>query len=158
MAVDFDSPWKEALHYFLPLFLQLHFPDIAADIDWSRPYEALDTELAEIAPTDASGRWVDKLFKVFLKDGSEQWVLIHVEVQSQRDPEFPERMFEYFYRIRDKFGRAPCSLAVLADDSPTWRPNTYEVARWGCKLRLEFPVVKLLDFASKPSRVAGVPL
>jgi hypothetical protein len=30
-----------------------------------------------------------------LKDGREAWILIHVEIQNQRDPGFAERMFVY---------------------------------------------------------------
>lgn len=40
---DFDNPWKEALRHFLPDALALFFPAIHAQIDWSQPYEWLDT-------------------------------------------------------------------------------------------------------------------
>ncbi len=45
---DFDSPWKEALEQFFPAFLKFFFPQVHAAIDWSREYEALDTELQQI--------------------------------------------------------------------------------------------------------------
>jgi hypothetical protein len=41
-ADDFDSPWKDALHLYLSAFLDFFFPDIFADIDWARGYQALD--------------------------------------------------------------------------------------------------------------------
>ncbi|MCI0358237.1 MAG: hypothetical protein L0211_07125 [Planctomycetaceae bacterium] len=33
---DFDSPWKEALQRYLRSFLLFSWPDIHADVDWSR--------------------------------------------------------------------------------------------------------------------------
>jgi hypothetical protein len=44
-------------------------------------------------------RLADVLVKVFLKDGSEKWLLIHIEVQGYYEKEFGRRMFIYNYRI-----------------------------------------------------------
>ena len=48
---DFDSPWKEALDHYFPAFLDFFFPNIHADIDWSRDYEMLDKELQQVVRT-----------------------------------------------------------------------------------------------------------
>ena len=45
---DFDSPWKEALEYFLPFFLLYFFPRVHAALDWSKGYESLDKELHQL--------------------------------------------------------------------------------------------------------------
>ena len=37
--------------------------------------------------------------KVRLKDGTEEWLLIHVEVQGTHEEDFDRRMFRYFYRL-----------------------------------------------------------
>jgi hypothetical protein len=144
---DFDSPWKEALEQFFPAFLDFFFPQVYAAVDWSRGHEALDKELQQIVREAAiRRRYADKLFKVWLRDGLEAWVLIHVEVQSQREEDFGERMFVYHYRLYDRHRRPVISLAVLADEQPDWRPNRFGYSLCGCTLGLEFPVVKLLDF------------
>ncbi len=76
---DFDSPWKSALHFYLPAFILFFYPDIHADIDWTRPYEDLDKEFQKIARrAKVRKRHADKLFKVWLKEGTERWLLIHV--------------------------------------------------------------------------------
>lgn len=62
----------------------------------------------------------DTLVKVWLRTGAEVWVLIHVEVQGQRDPDFERRMFIYYYRIFDWYARQVISLAVLADTVRRW--------------------------------------
>ena len=41
------------------------------------------------------------------------------------------------------------SIALLADDRPNWRPETYEMGLWGCEVRFRFPTAKLLDFRER---------
>ena len=148
---DYDSPWKEALDFFFEAFLELFFPQAHADIDWSRGWESLDKELRQIDSDSESGRrYVDKLAKVWLMDGQEQWVLVHVEVQMADESEFPLRMYVYNYRVFDKYNRREvASFAVLGDDNPCWRPDCFVYRRWGTEAGLRFPVVKLLDYAAR---------
>ncbi len=153
---DYDSPWKEALDVFIEAFLELFFPQAHADIDWTRPCESLDKELQRIAPDAETGRrYVDKLVRVSLKSGAEQWVLIHVEVQTSDDPKFAWRMYIYNCRLFDKYNREVASFAVLGDDNPRWRPDRFGYQRWGVKAELQFPVVKLLDFADRRKELEG---
>jgi hypothetical protein len=94
-AAEVDTPWKEALDYFLPRFLAFFFPKVHQGIDWRRGYEALDKEFQQIVREAASGRVLaDKLYKVWRGDGQETWLLIHVEVQGQPDRGFARRMFD----------------------------------------------------------------
>ena len=116
---DYDSPWKEALALFFREFLVFYFPEAHAAIDWTRGYEALDKEFQRIARRAKVGkRRADKLFKVWLRDGSERWLLIHVEVQADYDKGFSERMFDYTAAMRQLYNRTVVSLAVLCDDRP----------------------------------------
>jgi hypothetical protein len=96
---------------------------------------------------------VDKLVKVWRKNGREVWVLLHVEVQTQRQSGFGRRMYEYNTRIFDHFGRTVVSVAVLADDNPGWRPKSYEEALWGWSVGMIFPAVKLLDWADRDTEL-----
>lgn len=91
-------------------------------------------------------RFADQLVKVWRLGSEEAWVLVHVEVQSQEESTFEERMFVYFYRIYDRYRRQVVSLAVLGDTRSTWRPNQFSYALWGCEVSFRFPVVKLLDY------------
>ena len=77
------------LEGYFPAFMAFFFPTANADIDWSRGYESLDTELAQIIRDAALGRRLaDKLVKVWRRDGAEQVVIIHTEIQGERAPEF----------------------------------------------------------------------
>jgi hypothetical protein len=126
------------------------FPRAHADIDWTRGYEMLDKELQPIVRQSKQGRrYVDKLVKVWLRSGAEKWLLIHVEVQTWKEDEFPKRMHVYNHRIFDRYDREVISLAILADDDPDWRPSQFGYSRWGFHTRTEFPIVKLLDYATR---------
>ena len=149
---DFDSPWKEALEHFLPHFLAFFYPQIKTDIDWSNGFESLDKELHQLVrEARIPKRLADKLFKVWLNDGAETWLLIHIEVQGQAQATFPQRMFVYNVRAFDRYNRAVVSLAVLTDDQPAWREDHFEYGRWGGRTRLDFLPVKLLDFRGQES-------
>jgi hypothetical protein len=150
MPTDYDSPWKEALDVFFESFLALLFPAAHAQIDWSRGWESLDKEFQQVVREAELGRrYVDKLAKVWTKAGAECWVLVHVEVQTERDPEFPLRMYVYHYRIFDRYNMPVASLAVLADDDANWRPREFHESLFDCEAILRFPTAKLLDFAAK---------
>jgi hypothetical protein len=147
---DYDNPWKEALEQYFEAFLALFFPDAHAVIDWNRPTESLDKELQQIVlEAEVGKRLADKLFKVWQLGGEEAWVLVHIEVQSQEESDFAERMYVYNYRCFDRYRKPVISLAVLGDERASWRPSFYGYALGGCELSLRFPVVKLLDYETE---------
>jgi hypothetical protein len=106
-----------------------------------------------VREAEVGRRYVDKLVKVWTKDGVECWVLIHVEVQTTRDADFPSRMYTYNYRVFDRYNRPVASLAVLADDDPTWRPSEFRSCLFGCETGIRFPAVKLLDLAAQETEL-----
>jgi hypothetical protein len=147
---DFDGAWKNMLtpKRFAD-FIAFFLPDIHGLIDWSREVEFLEQELRAITRKTRRGHnAVDRLVKVWLKDGTEQWVLIHAEVQSQFEADFRFRMFRYYFRALDLFDGHPLvCLAILGDDRPDWKPQEYQTALWGTTVEFRFRVVKLLEYA-----------
>jgi hypothetical protein len=153
---DYDNPWKEALSLYFQDFMTFFFPSIEINIDWERGYEFLDKEFQQIIRESELGkREADKLVKVWRRDGEEVWVLIHVEVQSQEQSEFAERMYVYNNRIFDVYRRPVVSLAILADEKLSWRPDRYCYELWGCRVELQFPMVKLLDYSERMEELEG---
>ena len=148
--LDHDSPWKGAIDLFPRSLLELTFPDVAARIDWSVTPESLEQELREITPASEVGaKRADKILKVRLLDGTVQWLYIHIEVQMHHDHDLPRRLFTYHYRIFDKYGVSPLTLAILGDTSPTWRPTSYRYQFLGCGTTFRFRICKTLDFKGK---------
>lgn len=144
---SFDSPWKDAIERYFEDFIRFFFPQAHGEISWSSGYEFLDTELQQVVRDAELGlRLVDKLVKIYRSSGEEAWVLIHVEVQSQPESGFAERMYVYNYRIYDRYKRTVVSLAVLGDERRSWKPNQFGYELWGCEVGFKFPIVKLLDY------------
>ena len=111
-----DALWKGIIETLARDFIAFFYPTIYDRMDTRKDPEFLDKELSTLQPASASRmRHADKLVKIHLKGGGEQWMLIHVEVQGYKDEDFAQRMFQYFYRIYDKYGKAPLGLAIYTD-------------------------------------------
>jgi hypothetical protein len=143
-----DVLWKGLIEDIFPFFIPFFLPQYVHLFDLIRPVEFLDKELQQLYPPEEGlqhPRFVDKLVKVFTMEGTEHWVLIHVEVQGQRDEEFAQRMFRYFYRILDRYKVAVTAIAILTDDSPTFLPSRYEYRFAGTEYVYQFNRYKVLQ-------------
>lgn len=157
IASDYDSGWKEAIEVYFEDFCLFFFPQIHKDIDFSRPIEFLDKELSTIVKdSEEKKRYADKLVKIYLKDGAEQWLLIHIEIQTYREKDFEKRLYVYNYRIFDRYGKETITLVILADENPEYKPEIYSVKRWGFEHTFKFPVIKLLDYRNNIDIEAAV--
>ena len=144
--------------------MNFFFPEISREIDWSKGYEFLDKEFLKIAKDSAfGGRRADIMARVHLLSGEEEWVLCHIEIQGQDQGGFPKRMYVYNYRGFDFFDRKVASLAVLADDNPSWRPDRFGYEVLGTEVEIRFPTAKILNYKdrwnwleSSPSPFAAV--
>ncbi|MBI4602008.1 MAG: hypothetical protein HY721_08610 [Planctomycetes bacterium] len=149
-----DSAWKDILEAYFPQFLAFFFPQIHRDIDWSRGFRFLATQLRKLLPEgDARKGDVDTLVQLWVRGGGEAWVLIHVEIQGYRQKGFPWRITRYNSRIVAGKGREVITLVVLTDEHPSFRPSFYEFVQWEFRRRLEFPTVKLLDYKGECGRL-----
>ncbi len=149
-ADEYDTPWKEAIETYFRECMEFFFPIAAEEINWERGYNFLDKELQQVVrDAEFKKRFVDKLVQVWKKDGTEQWVLIHLEVQSYEESNFAKRMYIYHYRLFDRYNQSIASFAILADERPTWRPNEFRDELSGCEVNFRFPIVKLLDYAEQ---------
>ncbi len=123
------------------------FPEVHQLIDWTKIPESLEKELKRItASAKTKKRFADKLYKVWLLRGEEIWILIHIEIQSQYEENFPQRMYIYNYRAFDLYQKPVISLAILGDERVNWRQDSYNYTIAGCEVSLKFPTVKLLDY------------
>ena len=149
-STEYDSPWKDIIERIFEDFMKFFFSEVHDKIDWTRGYEFLDQELQKVVRKAVTKtRRVDKLVKVWLQNGDEALLYIHIEVQSQQDADFPERMFTYHYRLYDRYGPQVTSLAILGDNAENWRPRSYHYETIGSELSFCFSMVKLLDYNDK---------
>lgn len=146
-TANYDETWKEAISEYFESFVSFFYPHLHQQINWQKTPISLDKELEQItASSQTEKRYADKLYKVWLLDNQEVWILIHIEVQSQYDKEFSQRMFIYNYRAFDLYHKPVISLAILGDESKTWRPNSYEYGIGESQVKMTFSNVKLLDY------------
>jgi hypothetical protein len=54
---------------------------------------------------------VKVLYADILFEGGEK--IVQIEIQSQKDKTLPERMFRYYYAIREKFGKEPIQIVLF---------------------------------------------
>ncbi|MBF0173419.1 MAG: DUF4351 domain-containing protein [Magnetococcales bacterium] len=145
---EFDVPWKDIIEAYFPDFISFFLPVAFDGIDWQRPFEFLDKELSRITHASEIGdRRMDKLVKVWRRDGVELWVLIHIEIQGNRKPNFELGMYVYQYRAFDLYQVPVVGLAILADEEIGWRPTEFSYDLWGTKQIYQFTSVKLLDYS-----------
>ena len=140
-----DILWKGIIESLTEDFLLFFYPDEAHLFDFSRPFDYLDKELAQIISAHETNiRHIDKLIKVWLKDGREHWMLVHIEVQGHRDMQFAARMFTYFRLIRERYHREVAALAIFTDPHPNYFPVTYQREHFGVTEIFRFRGYKVL--------------
>ena len=146
-TIDYDYLWKTVITELFEDFMYLFAPDLAKKIDWRCEPKALEQELLKLFPKhDKKGtRHMDKLMEVKLKNGKDQWLLIHVEIQQSKDDHFGLRMFQYFYRTFDKYEQKIVAIALLTDGTPSFHPTAFRYNFHGTKLTYQFNTYKILD-------------
>lgn len=125
---------------------QLAIHRLIAEVDFSKPIEFLQQELFKEIIDERKGRkMADQIAKVQLKSGEEQWVLVHTEVQTQDAKDFPQRMFQYYYRIFDRYNQKIVAVALFTMASKISK-NRYNYLYFGTELSYTFNKYIISDF------------
>lgn len=143
-----DIYWKGILEDLFADFLRFFYPNADKLFDIARGFEFLDQEIEKLYPVGdpEHQKSVDKLVKVFTHEGKEEWMLIHIEVQGHKSKEdFAERMFTYFYRIRDSYGKRVRSITIFTDGNRSYQPNKYVYQEEDTTIIFRFKTYKILD-------------
>ena len=119
-----DSAWKDILDAYFKEFMEFFYPKIAKGMDWRHRYISLDKELQSITTNAMIGKtYVDKLVKVNALSGQEEVILIHIEIQGQKEENFSKRLFHYYCKLFSKYDQSILTLAILTDGNRTWHPK-----------------------------------
>jgi predicted transposase YdaD len=101
----------------------------------------------------SSTRRADKLGKVFRRDGGEEWILVHVEVQNRTDekdrPLFTERMFRYFYRCYDRYQKPIAAVAILCGPDARRLSNRFKYTFMNTRLEYQYNRLCILDYTNQ---------
>jgi hypothetical protein len=146
-----DILWKVVLEEVFDDLLRFLYEDADLEYNMDQGFQFLDKELAELCPDpekDTDTRFADKLVKVFHRDGGEEWILLHIEIQGDTTEraEFSARMFRYFYRILDRFRRPVSAVAIFTGLDGKKMPNQFEYTYRGTRLFYQYHSFSILDF------------
>ena len=143
----FDEAWKQIIEQFFPQFIRFFVPELHQEIDFQKRVTFLDKEMEQLGQQALTGaKVVDKLAQVSLKVGGEQWILVHIEVQGDADQDFSLRMFRYFYRIFDRYGKEIVSIAVLTERASGPADGRYEQKVFGSGVEFNYLPFNLMDY------------
>ncbi|PAV31117.1 hypothetical protein CIL05_00205 [Virgibacillus profundi] len=161
---DQDGLWKNLITELFEKFMQFFAPRLYEEIDFTKDPDFLQQELYKEIIQGKKGRVAaDQIVKVFLKNGDERWILIHIEVEGKDGADFPKRMFRYFYRIYDKFDREIYAIALLTDAEKSTYHNQYRYSFHGTELEYTYNIykfdsknIKKLEQSSNPFAAAVI--
>ena len=143
-----DTLWKSILEDIFEDFLLFFYPDAGSFFDFSKNFEYLDKELEQLFPPEDhlyQLRFVDKLVKVHCKNGDNEWILVHIEVQGYHDPHFGRRMFNYYSRILDKYDKPITAFAIFTEKNAAFKPCEYYREFMGTSVLYRYNSFKILD-------------
>ncbi|MFM2392818.1 MAG: hypothetical protein RLZZ546_800, partial [Bacteroidota bacterium] len=144
-----DELWKGAIEDFADSFIKYFYPNYIHLIDWKKEIEFLDSELPRLSRGLRKGKRIaDKLLKVYLKDGTEKWFLIHIEVQSQSDKDLQKRMFTMYYRIKDKYDVDVAAMVILAYNEAK-ETSVFKESFWDTELIFKYKTYNLAKEVEK---------
>ncbi|MGJ9458107.1 hypothetical protein [Oceanobacillus sp. CF4.6] len=136
---DQDGLWKKLIGELFEAFIQFFAPGLYEEIDFTIEPEFLQQELFKEVIIEKKGRVnADQIVKVFMKNGKERWILVHVEVQGIAGKEFSQRMFKYFYKIYDKFNREIYAIALITDAEQSSKSNRFSYSFFGTELEYAY--------------------
>ena len=149
MRPKYDILWKGMIEEVIEDLLLFVDPEIGKELDLDRGFVFLDKELAEMYPNaekTANTRLVDKLVRVYLRDGGERWMLLHIEVEGSNDKEFARRMFEYYIRLYSKYGRPVAAIAIFTGRGGGKMPAVFEDRCLWTRARYEYKTLNIADY------------
>jgi len=110
--VGHDQLFKQLLQAFFADFLRLFDPDTAAALDLDTVTFVNPETFTDIPQGER--RTADLVARVRTIMGGPELVLLHTEVQRKREPDFPQRMWEYYHllRLRERLPVIPIALVL----------------------------------------------
>lgn len=119
----FDQLFKELFSRQLRWVIRFFYKEAEMLFDLDRKIELLDKELRQVSSyTIRHSTRVDLLGKVFLK-GSEEYILLLIEIQGNADRRFNIRIYNYYTDVQRKYGDKVSVKVLLTDSNKSFRPG-----------------------------------
>lgn len=134
-TIRHDFHFKKLLTTLFPEFIELFLPEMLLYLDLSS-IASVDREILSAADI-AEINQADIVMKARYKE-REAFFIIHTEVQSQVQTDFPQRMFFYFAKLYEKYRLPVYPIVIFAFDSPQKEQE--------CSLSIEFDDIEVMKF------------
>ena len=121
--MGYDQLFKTILEGLFRDFLELFFPEAAARLDF-QTLRFVDKEVFANVP-EGTVREADVIAKLQTREGKPELVLVHIEVQTEPESDFPRRMFEYYSVLRLHYGIPVFPVVVYLRHGPSSRVAEY---------------------------------
>jgi hypothetical protein len=128
--------------------LRFFYEDADERFDMAKGFESLNKELHEIHPQlsrKGGSREADVLIKVFLLNGSSEWSLLHLEIQKIVNKNFPKRVYQYNYRLSDRYEMPIVSLAIFTGLKGQLQLNEHKTNLLGTELTFKYKTYQIFD-------------
>jgi hypothetical protein len=137
--MDYDNLFKTVLHRYFWEALQILVPELYETADTSVDPVFLEQELQKITLDLGEGtNRTDVLVRIKLKNGCNELILTHIEVQRAGGGDLTVRMYRYKQMIYLQHGEEPVGVAVITAPRPRGEKRSYSWERFGVKVAYEY--------------------
>jgi len=160
MRVRNDTLLKSIIEEYCVEFIRFFFSNADEIFDLDKKILFFDKEFANLFPQhgdEENVMYVDKLIQVWRKDGKKEWILIHIEVQDKPEKNFAERMFVYYYHIRDKFKHKITAIVIFTGTNKKFAPSFYKEEQLGTGIKYWFNTYKVFEQEEKTLELSNNP-
>ena len=142
-----DTFWKGIIQDLFGDFIRFFFTDLIETFDLTKECQFLDKEMEQICPAAEvrAPKFIDKLIKVFIRTGPEDYLMLHTEVQDQKVRGFEERMFTYYYRILDRHKHPVAAIVILTGTNSQFNPGKYRACCLDTTLNYNYRVYRISE-------------
>jgi hypothetical protein len=133
-----DRTWKETLCISGRSAIEYLMPDLAAGMNPEGKIDSTSgTELfSEGSDSDKYMRVLDVLFNIPMLDGENRNVAMFAEQQHEPSAGLPEKVFESYVRIREKWRLPTTCIVIYTGSAPN--VSTYTESCYGCEVSMKF--------------------
>jgi predicted transposase/invertase (TIGR01784 family) len=144
---DDDGAWKFLIGKFFYDMLRRCLPLLYENADIGKLPVFLDKELNEIrGRVKGKKRTVDLLVSVPMKNGTDEWVWLHLEIQGRGGGDLSSRMFQYMALIHARYGKPLVALAIITSKRSKTEPEFYKSSLFGTEVTYTYNRLVVEDF------------
>ncbi|WP_210238494.1 Rpn family recombination-promoting nuclease/putative transposase [Aquibacillus sediminis] len=129
-----DQLFKQLIGTFFEEFIELFFPEVHRHIDFSSIKPLSDEMFTDLIKGE--NRKADIVIEAKLK-GEDTLIIIHVEPQNYGQPNFNERMYQYFSLLYNRYRKPILPIALFSYDEKRYERDDFEMS---------FPFFHVLTF------------